>query len=100
MALTTPYDASAGQGMNAVASGQVTVAATPTLIAPARPGRSAITIVQEGTTVVRLGGANVTTSNGVPLAGTQYSSFTIDGGGAVYGIVATGTQLVSYIECF
>jgi hypothetical protein len=83
-----------------VATGQVTVATTATLIVPARPGRLSVTIIQEGTTVVRLGNSGVTTGNGVPLPGTANSSFTIDGGAAVYGIVGAGTQLVSFIENF
>lgn len=83
-----------------IATGQVTVAATATLIAASRTGRKAITIIQEGATLVRLGGSSVSLVTGIPLPGTQYSSLTIEGGAAVYGIVASGTQPVSYVETF
>lgn len=85
---------------SSLTTGQVTCATTATQIAAARSGRKAITIIQEGTTLVRLGGSAVTTGTGVPVPGTQYASFTIDGGAAVYCIVGTGTQLVSYVEAY
>lgn len=85
---------------SSIATGQVTVGTSATLICAARTGRRAVTVIQEGATLVRLGASGVTTGNGVPLPATQYASFTFEGGAAVYGIVGSGTQLVSYVETF
>jgi hypothetical protein len=78
----------------------VSVNSTATLIVPTATGRRDVIIIQESNTLVRLGGANVTTSNGVPLPNTMYSTITITGHGAVYGIVATGTANVSFLETY
>lgn len=83
-----------------IATGQVSVATTVTLIATGRVGRKAITIVNEGTTLVRLGNSGVTTGNGVLLPGSAGASFTLEGAEPIYGIVGTGTQAVSYVETF
>jgi hypothetical protein len=85
-----------------IATAQVSVADTAggTLIAAARAGRKSITIVNEGSTLVRLGPTGVTTSTGLFLKGAAGESVKIDGGAAIYGIVATGTQAVSYVEVY
>lgn len=83
-----------------VGSGQATVATTATLIVPARAGRAVATIINEGTVDVRLGTSSVTTANGALLPGTKGSAIDVYGGAAVYGIVASGTQVVSYLEAF
>lgn len=79
-------------------TGQETVATTATVIAPARPGRKTITIANSGTTDVYIGGAAVTTSTGFLLTGTKGAGFTVDTEAAVYGIVGSGTQVVSFLE--
>ena len=80
-------------------TGQATVATTATVIAPARPGRKTITIANSGTTDVYIGGAAVTTSTGFLLhTGTKGAGFTFGTEGPVYGIVGSGTQVVSYLE--
>lgn len=83
-----------------ITTGQVSVTTSATLIVASRVGRKSVTIVQEGTTIVRLGASGVAISTGVPLPGTIYSQFTFDGGAAIYGIVASGTQTVSYAETY
>jgi hypothetical protein len=87
-----------GSGATSLASGQATVAATATLIAAASPGCRSTTVIQEGTTLVRIGGAGVTLVTGARLDGVVNASVTVDGGPAIYGIVASGTQLVSYLR--
>ena len=89
-------------GSGKIATAQVTVATTAggTLIAAARPGRNAITVVNEGTTVVRLGTEGVTTATGALLPGVAGASFTLPFQGDLYGIVAAGTQLVSVVETY
>lgn len=83
-----------------IVTGQVTVGTTATLICAARPGRSSITMVQEGATDVRIGDGTVTLTTGCVLMGTPYTAFSIGGGAAIYGIVESGTQVVSYVESY
>ncbi len=83
-----------------IATNQATVATTATLIAAARTGRVSITIINGGTTDVLVGGSGVTTANGLLLTGTKGASVTINTSAAVYGIVGTGTQAVSYLEAY
>lgn len=85
-----------------LATNQVTVATTVggTQIIPARIGRSAVTITNFGTTDVYLGNSGVTTTTGSLLVGTKGASVTIPTSAAIFGIVATGTQAVSYTETF
>src|SRR3954471_6314827 len=83
-----------------ISTGQISVGTSATLIATGRVGRRAITIVNEGTTAVRLGSSAVTTGNGVLLPGAVGASFTLEGAEPVYGIVGSGTQAVSYVETF
>lgn len=83
-----------------IATGQATVGTSATEIVAARAGRKSVTIVNESTTVVRLGASDVTTSTGLYLAGTAGASITIVGGAAVYGIVGSSTEAVSYVEVY
>jgi hypothetical protein len=87
-------------GASTIATGQVTVASTAggTLIAAARATRTDITIVNEGTTDVRLGVSGVTTATGLLLVGIKGAALTLSTRAAVYGIVAAATQAVSYEE--
>jgi hypothetical protein len=80
---------------------QVSVGTTATQIVASRSGRQLVTVVQSGTTDVYLGSANtVTTSNGLLLPGTKGASVTLPYAGAVYGIVASGTQTVTAAETY
>lgn len=77
---------------------QVSVGTTATLILPSRANRTQVTIVQHGTTQVFLGIAGVTITTGSLLPGVAGSSYTIPGGSALYGVVGTGTDTVSFLE--
>lgn len=81
-----------------LATAQVSVTTSATQIAASRAGRRSITIINEGTTVVRLGVSGVTTGTGAYLAGVAGASVTLETEAAVYGIVGSGTQTVSCIE--
>jgi hypothetical protein len=70
------------------------------LIVAARAGRKEVMIVNNGTIAVNLGGSGVTASAGLLLAGNLGEGVTITGGAAVYGIVASGTETVSYLEVY
>lgn len=83
-----------------IATAQVSVAATATLIAAARAGRRSITVEQLGTTAVYLGAAGVTTGIGVLLAATVGSSVTFNTTAAIYGITASGSQTVAEFELY
>lgn len=84
------------------AASQVSVDTTVggVLLAADRPGRVAVTVVNEGTTDVRLGQNGVTTATGGLLTGTKGASVTLPTSAAVYGIVGTGSQVVSVFETY
>lgn len=88
------------QGASTIANGQVTVASTSTEIVPARSGRRAVVIINLGATDVYLGTTGVTTSTGLYLMGTAGASVQIPTSAAVYGVVGSGTQAVSYMEVY
>lgn len=80
------------------ATGQISCASTATQIAASRATRRKITIETHGTTDAFLGPSGVTTSNGLKLKGIDGAEATLGITGAIYCIVASGTQTVSYIE--
>ena len=80
---------------------QVTVGATATLIVAAHAGRKNALIINEGSVDIRIGNSSsVTLNNGVLLSGGKGANLMIEGGGTVYGIVASGSEAVSFIEVF
>lgn len=85
------------------ATAQANVGTTATLIVdlragPSGSGRVAVTIYNNGSATIYLGGAGVTTSNGLPLVAG--ASITINAMAAVYGIAASGSQNVGALETF
>lgn len=88
------------RGTENMATGQATAATTSTLLVPARVGRSAVTITNLGTTDVFVGNTGVTTATGQLLAGVKGTSLTLPTGAAIYGVVSTGSQAVSFVETF
>jgi len=85
---------STGGSMNA--TGQVSVGATATLIIAAGTRQAVLVTNPSSTVTVFIGGSGVTTSNGQELLPLQ--SLTLPVVSAVYGIVASSTQTVSYVE--
>jgi hypothetical protein len=83
-----------------LATGQVSVGTTATLIVAQRSGRYGVTLINKGSTEVDIGGSSVTTSTGSPLPAVQWASKTILTTAAIYGIVASGTQTVAFEELF
>lgn len=88
------------QGAPAIAVNQITVAATSTLIVAARTNRNTVTVVNSGATDVFIGPTGVTITTGVLLPGTKGASLTLHATSALYGIAATGTQVVSFLETY
>lgn len=92
----------------AVGSNQVSVGTSATLLAsvpagagggsPAQSG--AVLLYPDATTDVFLGGANVSTTNGLKLkaAGTVPVTVPLFAGDVLYGIVATGTATVGVLQ--
>ena len=84
------------------AVGQITVAATATLISAANANRAAIVVVNHGATNVFLGFANTVTTTGatggVLLVGVPGSTLTFQTRTAIWGIAASGTQAVGFYE--
>ena len=94
-----------GVGAGSIATSQVSVTSSATLIAAARTGalgigRVAITIENDGTTDVFIGPFGVTTSIGILLPGVKGAALTIPTTAAVYGITGGASQTVSVLESF
>lgn len=81
-----------------LATGQVTVATTATVIAATRATRRSITVVNGGGTAFYLGGSTVSTTTGVLVFGTIGAAITLNVTGTISGIVISGTEPVSYFE--
>jgi hypothetical protein len=79
-------------------TGQVTLGTTATAIVPLNPTRTRLTIYNVGGTAAFLGGTTVSATTGSSLAGTVGAAVTVNTAAAVYGIVGTGTNVVSYLE--
>ena len=94
-----------GSSNLAVASVTVTgVSGSPTLIVAARTGamgtgRVSVTIINEGTTALRLSGASNATV-GINLPGVVGASATFNTTSAIYGFVASGSAALSILENF
>jgi len=85
-------------GADNIATNQVSVTSAATAIVAARATRRSVLIINHGTTDVYIGGASVTTSDGILLTGTAGAAIGIGTTAAVYGIVVSSSQTVSYIE--
>lgn len=81
-----------------IANGQVSVTTSSTQVVAARATRKAVRITNLGTTDVFIGVTGVTTTTGDLLVGTKGASVTIFTSAAVFAVVGTGTQSVSFME--
>jgi hypothetical protein len=82
------------------AASQVSVSSAATSLVSARSARHAIVVTNLGTADVWLGGAGVTVSTGTLLPGVKGACKAIPATTAVYGIVASGSQVVSVEELY
>ena len=92
-------------GAASIATSQVSVGNSATLIAAARAGvagtgRVALTIENSGTTDVYIGPSGVTTATGILLPGVKGAALTIPTTAAVYGITGGASQTVTVLESF
>lgn len=86
-------------GGHNLATGQVSVGTTATLIAAQRTGRQKITYAVTTAVQCSYGNAGVTLTMGFPLQAVAGASQTIDTDAAVYGVCAS-TATVGYLEQF
>lgn len=87
------------RGTGSVATGQVAVGTTATLVAPARPGRRRVMVSVGAANACAFGNAGVTATTGFALAAAAGASVTLDFAGALYGACSASTT-VSFIEQF
>lgn len=78
-------------GSTNVATGAVSVGTTATLLCNARPTRTTIRFINNGTTVTYIGPSNVTTLTGAVLPGVVGAYIDMPVRSALYAIVASGT---------
>lgn len=83
-------------GVSLNSYGQVTVTSSATQIKAALSTRAAILVTNAGTATVYLGDASVTTSTGFPLAAG--ATVGLPQATVLYGIVASTSQVVGYLE--
>lgn len=81
-------------------TGQATVGTAATLICGGVYGLGSTVIVNHGTTDIFIGNAGVTTATGILLPGVKGASIDLDFAGDVYGVVASGTQDVSFAQSY
>jgi hypothetical protein len=86
------------EGTDNLATAQISVLNSATLIAAARAGRAAITILNTGAVAVSIGNTAVTVGGGMIIP--PGASLTLNTSAAIYGISATTGQLVSVVETF
>lgn len=78
------------------AQGAVAVGTVATVILAANANRTGWAVHNNGANTIFIGGAGVTTANGMPIAvGEKYGE---DGTDAIYGIVAAATEEIRYRE--
>ena len=78
------------------ATGQVSIGTSATLIIAANTRQGVLITNPSSTVTVYIGGSGVTTGNGQELLPLQSASLPVVS--AVYGVVASSTQTVSYVE--
>lgn len=82
-------------------TGQVTIGTSPTKIVNANDNRRTLIVVNNSGSSVYLGGNSVSTSNGLelPTGAVLNLERVLEGyRGALYGIVASGSATISYME--
>jgi hypothetical protein len=88
-------------GAQYISTTQVSVGATPTLLAERRNSRRSILVVNVGgSSAVYLGTESITTATGSYIPAVDGASVSIPTTGRLYGVVTTGTQTVSVMEVY
>jgi len=95
-----PVTTSGGAGSPNFNTGQASAGANAAVLVPARSGRNSVTIENLGTTDVFLGPSGVSATSGHLLPGVKGATITIPTSAAIYGVAATGTQAISFMETY
>lgn len=82
----------------AVSAEKVSVGATATALNDGTPGRIIVSVPSGASASVYLGGPDVDTTDGFPLAASAVQEVLVDSGEILYGIMATGTQDVNVLR--
>lgn len=90
----------AAHALDRLATGQVTLTTAAVQIVAARRERVGVKIVKHGSQDAFVGASAVTTGTGVLLAGDCGTFYILPTTDAVYGTVAAGTLVVSYLEIY
>lgn len=98
-----PFPALADPAVNVnAAASPAPIGTTAALIAPARKpsvaGRFAITIINKGLVDLYIGAAGVTAASGFPIE--PGGALTLNTQAAIYGITASSTDSVRYVETY
>ena len=83
-----------------ISVGQKTLTSTATLIVSARKDREGVELTKLGQRDAYLGCANVTTTNGHLFAGDCGTTRIYPTTDAIYGVVASGDLVITYLEIF
>ena len=78
-------------------SAQVSVGATATVIVPATAFDQSVYLHNSGGGIVYLGGSNVSTTNGYELDNGEKLSIMVGDHEALYGVTASGTNVVGVL---
>jgi hypothetical protein len=89
---TPPVRLQAGAAGGSIAQAAVSVGTTATLLSAANASRKSVVLQNLGSSPVYLGGASVTTANGVEIAGGGGAIVVDKTTAALYGIVSAGTS--------
>ena len=83
-----------------IATGQLIVETTLTLVVAARPERRGVLIINGSSLPLFLGDEGVTVANGLRILGVEGTGIVIPTTHAIYGVVASGSASVSYMELY
>ena len=87
------------RGGSAIATGQVSVGTTSTLVVAARAARQSVTVAVGAANTCAFGNNPVTTTTGFPLQPVAGATITLPTSAALYA-VCSATTTVSYVEAF
>lgn len=93
----TPVGSAARRGAGALATGQVSVGTTSTLVAAARTGRVRIIASVGAANTCAFGNPGVTLTTGFPLQPVAGASVTLQSTGPLYS-ACSATTVVSFVE--
>ena len=87
-------------GAGTILTNQITITTTATQIVASRIGRRAVILASLGSNPLYIGAAGVTTSTGMLLPQGTMPPLAVPATSAIYGIMSSGTQVVSVLEVF